>query len=842
MFRLRFISYLIVSCVLITTLISATPGGVTRLSAHPPELGFFSKIPGAVTCPSISNRQAYHSCSYGPGETSLVSIASDGSQADSWSYRSSISADGRYVAFESVAENLFDGHLVVRRQIYVRDLKLNLTRLVSQNNDKEPGNGESIRPSISGDGRFIVFESAATNLGADNGERHIYVRDLWDEKTILVSVSSNQTNPGDDESVQPSISVDGRFVTFASDATNLVPDDNNGLRDIFLRDLIDERTIRVSLNSDGSEILENLQMIMSNPSVSEYGAFVTFSSTARIDNDTDGRSQIYVRDVSQGRTILVSVTPDGSFGNDRSGTSSISSCGRYVAFSSRAEDLVDFVHLPGTRYNIFLRDLEKQETILVSAKDGTKDIQGNGPSVLPAISAEGRFVVFHSLSSNLVDGDTNDKEDVFVRDVHNHRTRRVSVDSQGNQVDGTSRLPSISHHGCVVAFMSTAENLVPNDENGWHDIFIHACLGSAEFDASPSRGPVPLTVNFTDLSLGEFNECLWKFGDGNSSDQCNPIHTYTTTGEYTVSLTVGGLCGDQQETKHGWIIVDDAPVSADFIASPKSGTAPLDVQFTNLSTGNSIICHWAFGDGNSISDPSCQDLTHTYTSAGTFNVTLIADGPGGEDDKEEFIHVSLTDEAPQITSPDSTTLAVGVTTSFTVTATGIPTPSLAVSDALPGGVSFTNMGDGTATISGTPAVGSEGEYPLTITASNGVDPDAEQSFTLTVVEAAAVQAPQITSPDNTTFAIGVPGSFTVTTTGIPTVSLAVSGVMPGGVTFTNTGDGTATLSGTPTVGSEGDYPLTITASNGVDPDDTQQFILRVSEDAGSTLFLPLFLR
>jgi large repetitive protein len=203
-------------------------------------------------------------------------------------------------------------------------------------------------------------------------------------------------------------------------------------------------------------------------------------------------------------------------------------------------------------------------------------------------------------------------------------------------------------------------------------------------------------------------------------------------------------------------------------------------------------------------------------------------------------HPDFIAQAPQITSPDSTTFAVSITTSFTVTTTGFPEPSLAVSGALPGGVAFTDNGDGTAILSGTPAAGSEGVYPLTITASNGVDPDDEQTFTITVVEAAAAQAPQITSPDSTTFAVGVPGSFTVTTTGIPTVSLAVSGALPGGVAFTNNGDGTATLSGTPSAGSEGEYSLTITASNGVPPNATQLFTLWV--DAGSTVFLPLILR
>src|SRR4029077_17911528 len=189
--------------------------------------------------------------------------------------------------------------------------------------------------------------------------------------------------------------------------------------------------------------------------------------------------------------------------------------------------------------------------------------------------------------------------------------------------------------------------------------------------------------------------------------------------------------------------------------------------------------------------------------------TITAHNGVGTDASQAF---TLTvNQATTITSANSTTFTVGTEGTFTVTATGAPTPSLKETGTLPSGVTFVDNGNGTAKLSGTPAAGTAGSYPLTITAHNGVGTDASQAFTLTVN--AAQTAPAITSANNTTFTVGTAGTFTVTATGAPTPSLTETGTLPSGVTFVDNGNGTAKLSGTPAAGTAGSYPFTITAHN-----------------------------
>jgi predicted outer membrane repeat protein len=244
-------------------------------------------------------------------------------------------------------------------------------------------------------------------------------------------------------------------------------------------------------------------------------------------------------------------------------------------------------------------------------------------------------------------------------------------------------------------------------------------------------------------------------------------------------------------------------------AISKSGALPSGVTFTDNGDGTAALAG-----------------TPGAGTAGDYIIDITASNGVEPDATQAFtLTVVPASAAPAITSADNATLTIGSTGTFTVTTTGYPTPAISKSGALPSGVTFTDNGDGTAALSGTPGAGTAGDYIIDITASNGVLPNATQAFTLTVVPALA--APAITSADNTTFTVGTSGTFTVTTTGYPTPAINISGDLPSGVTFTDNGDGTAALAGTPAAGTVGDYVIELTASNGVEPDATQEFILTV---------------
>jgi len=402
-----------------------------------------------------------------------VSVNSAGNQGNNTSGDPSISGDGRFVAFASRAANLVPGGTNNSQDIFVRDLVTNTTTRVSVDSAGNPGNGESYYPSISGDGRFVVFASDAANLvpGDTNGSRDIFVRDLSTNTTTRVSVDSagNQGNGISNPFLsKPSISADGRFVAFVSTASNIVPGDTNNSDDIFVRDLLTNTTTRVSVNSAGNQGIDN----SFSTSISANGRFVAFSSSAfnLVPEDTNNTTDVFVRDLFTNTTTRVSVSSAGNQGNIfTSSFPSISADGRFVAFVSDATNLA-----PGDTNNsndIFVRDLSTNTTTRVSV-DSAGNQANNNSFAIPSISGDGRFVAFNSAATNLVPGDTNGRRDIFVRDLSTNTTTRVSVDSAGNQGNDISFSTSISANGRFVAFDSNATNLVPGDSNNTGDVFV----------------------------------------------------------------------------------------------------------------------------------------------------------------------------------------------------------------------------------------------------------------------------------------------------------------------------------------------------------------------------------
>jgi Tol biopolymer transport system component len=410
------------------------------------------------------------------GTTERVSIASDGTQANKDSANSSISADGRYVAFESAANDLVSGDTNGDVDIFVHDRSTSRTKRVSlSSSDAQANNGSGI-PAISADGQFVAFVSAATNLvtGDTNGADDIFARDLSTGKTRRVSVDSDGTQ-GNGDSRAPTLSADGRLIAFGSDASDLVPGDTNDVQDIFVHNQVSEQTKRVSINSDGKQANNTSR----HACISADGRYVVFESLASnlVSGDTNGNYDIFVHDRSSGQTKRVSIAGDGTQGNKSSFNPVISSDGRFVAFESNATNLVngDTNGYP----DIFVHDRLTGETQRVSVASDSS--QGNDASKQPAISADGRYVAFASAASNLVTSDTNGRVDIFIHDRATGQTTRLSVASDGTQANLDSYEPSLSGTGVYGSFESNANNLVSGDTNDSADIFVRDLLGAPPY-------------------------------------------------------------------------------------------------------------------------------------------------------------------------------------------------------------------------------------------------------------------------------------------------------------------------------------------------------------------------
>ena len=427
-----------------------------------------------------------------PGVTQRVSVSSAGEEANAASGISAISNDGRFVVFGSEATNLIPGGNLPFG-IFVHDRQSGTTEIVSVSSRGRQGEGLSSSPDISADGRFVAFDSDAENLARDrNNITDVFRHDRETGETILVSVSS-EGQQGDSSSHAPAISGDGRFIVFHANSS-LAPEDTNETTDVYLRDVQAGTTTLVSIGFDGSA--GNSTSFIQD--ISSDGRFVAFVSSATnlIANDIeDIDAGVYVRDLVNGTTELVSVGSDGTQANvGFFGTPSISADGRYVAFSTATslvpEDTREF------SLDIYLRDRVAGTTELISVN--SDEVPGNGRSEGPSVSADGRFVAFQSDSSNIATPDEPaggffPDEDIFVRDRQLGVTYRVSESSAGVEGNARSLGASISADGQVTAFSSDASNFVPDDTNGVTDIFVHDERAATDLAVTKTDSPDPVS-------------------------------------------------------------------------------------------------------------------------------------------------------------------------------------------------------------------------------------------------------------------------------------------------------------------------------------------------------------
>jgi hypothetical protein len=332
------------------------------------------------------------------GITTLVSINSNGTgSGNSLSFSPQMSADGRYVAFLSLATDIVpndtNGNLP---DVFVRDIQTGTTTLASASILGGSGNADTVNFAFSANGRYVALESYASDLVLRDGndKKDIFVRDLVNGTTAVVSVNRLGTRSGNGTSYSPTISADGRFIAFVSSATNLTGNDTNGsIGDVFVRDIIARTTTLASVNRDGNA--HGGWTWVGGPVISANGRVVLFSSwdSDMVEGDDNGRFDVFARDLNTGTTYFISAnvprhdSPMGEFNYFISPV--VSGDGRYVVFGiSRVDNL--------SGKNIYVRDLISGSVTLLNTNSGYSGISH------PAINGDGHFIAFDSYADDLL--------------------------------------------------------------------------------------------------------------------------------------------------------------------------------------------------------------------------------------------------------------------------------------------------------------------------------------------------------------------------------------------------------------------------------------------------------
>lgn len=399
-------------------------------------------------------------------DSELVSVATGGAQANNDSYYSLVSDDGRYIVFQSEASNLVPGDINNKYDIFRRDLVTEATELVSVATNGNSASGLSLSPTVSGDGRFVAWSSDAANLivGDTNGTWDVFLRDMDAGVTTRVSVDADG-NQVFQRSDGAQLSPDGKYVIFESDAA-LLARDTNGIKDCYRRNLIVDLLDLVSVTQSGGQG----NGISYAPQISDDGLFACFFSSASnlVPGDSNGWGDVFWKDMRTGELLRVNVSSAGGQSNGESIWPYVSGDGLTVTFCSRGSNLV--AGDTNSNWDLFAHDMLTAETSRLNVRPdgGQANSYVRSPS---AMSSDGRYVIFASLSTNLVPGDTNGFQDAFVRDRALEETFRVTFGADGSETDDDSFVPHMTPDLNVVTFTSEARNVVDSDTNGRRDIF-----------------------------------------------------------------------------------------------------------------------------------------------------------------------------------------------------------------------------------------------------------------------------------------------------------------------------------------------------------------------------------
>lgn len=641
-----------------------------------------------------------------------VSVSSNETEGNGASvYRNGISQDGRYVVFDSQADNLVPGSSNTNglQNIFVRDGQNGQTIWVSQAFDGSQANSSSYSPAISADGRFVVFPSNAGNLvgpGQATWDSHVFLRDLLMNVTTQVDVGSDGT-PADKGSCCASISADGRFVVFASSATNLGAGSTNTNRHVYLLDRLLQKTLLVSVATDGSPGDQGGFL----PVISADGRFVAFvsNSTNLVPNDTNGFEDLFVRDLQTLVTVRANVATDGTQSNRsvwRQDQPTISADGRFVAFMSNASNLAPEAADQSVT-NVFLRDLLKGETFVVSlSNDGTNTGTGG---TFPVVSADGHFVVFF--------GANQQWHGWQVRDRIANKTAVLDVASDGSLSNATTQpvsLPAMTSDGRSIVFLSIASNLVSNDTNNVADTFVATnpwvgspSISSFALDMTSATGGATPTATLS-LSTAPANDAVIELQSNNAAVQIPPTVT-VAAGSSSVQFSVATL-GVASE------------VTAVIVAS-YNGSSPIALLTLTPPTPSSIVVTGGDGQaatlgaafGTALQVSVLDNLNNPVVGA---QVTFMApsSGASGTFSNGTDIATTTTDANGFALAPAFTASNISGGYAVTAAVVGIATPAV---------FNLTNLHP-TPSITPVPgsAVANAGGFTLSVTGSNFVSGSA----------------------------------------------------------------------------------------------------------------------
>ncbi len=425
-----------------------------------------------------------------------VNVDNGGGQANQDASSPCINGDGQYVAFASAADNLVGGDTNNATDVFVYDLQTSTIERISKDNGGVEGDDSSDSPALSSDGAYIAFTSSATNLVADdtNGATDIFLWERAGGTVQRVSIDSGGTQANGPSS-SPAVSADGKYIAFESDANNLVADDTNGATDVFVFDRDTGSIVRVSVNGGAGEGNAN----SGEPNISTTGQFVTFKSDADnlVSGDTNEVTDIFLTDWAAGTIQRTSLDSSENQADSSSYGAHVSPDGRYVTFVSLATNLVSN-DLNGT-WDVFIRDLQNGTTERTSFGYVTKPADGTSENA--QISGNGRFIGYVSQASNLIFSDTNTKQDIFVHDRLTNVTKRISISNEGEEATLDSYRPRISYNNKYIAFDTASPNLVSDDTGSYSDVFVYAWGTDALEAVSRNNSGVLGNSNSTDASI-----------------------------------------------------------------------------------------------------------------------------------------------------------------------------------------------------------------------------------------------------------------------------------------------------------------------------------------------------